>query len=543
LYSNTTDSNGNTVRSVVGVYGIDLVIANMNDNGTISNADVMTSLAKITTCPAMIVSDETLAYFRNSASCTVPLASTSYGNGGKFPMETNKWQYDLAGSFGFIITFAITAAILFKRIEVAHSPKVVLYFILIVVMQLAFGIALVSYTLSTTWDDMIFHKYWKPTNMTVLSTVIDPEICCNIVNCICADYYGESCTAMKDSYQEGYCDQGYHCCAYTSVSCNCDNEGNCQTCTYCIQSVNHLHCSVQCEECYVGKVTWYYEPDETTEDIVQEYKKHCDRGNSADSLICAEEFIAQYQVGSGHDISYNPQNLLDTSPGGTDLPGNYYIVVISLAVCFFLSYLLFIPIFSGKKELSNKDKKVAPVVEIAAAEQKGLLQSMQHIEVQQQQPMHPRPMPQQQQPMSPQPMPQQQQQQQPVNAQQQLLVNGQQQQHVYVQQQQQQQPVYGQQQQPVYAQQQPVFGQQQPVYVQQQPVYGQQQPVYGQQQPVYAQQQPVYGQQQPVYAQQQPVYGQQQPVYAQQQAVYGQQQPVYAQQQPIQHQQQQVTYQ
>jgi hypothetical protein len=529
LYSNTTDSNGNTVRSVVGVYGIDLVIANMNDNGTISNADVMTSLAKITTCPAMIVSDETLAYFRNSASCTVPLASTSYGNGGKFPMETNKWQYDLAGSFGFIITFAITAAILFKRIEVAHSPKVVLYFILIVVMQLAFGIALVSYTLSTTWDDMIFHKYWKPSNMTVLSTVIDPEICCNIVNCICADYYGESCTAMKDSYQEGYCDQGYHCCAYTSVSCNCDNEGNCQTCTYCIQSVNHLHCSVQCEECYVGKVTWYYEPDETTEDIVQEYKKHCDRGNSADSLICAEEFIAQYQVGSGHDISYNPQNLLDTSPGGTDLPGNYYIVVISLAVCFFLSYLLFIPIFSGKKELSNKDKKVAPVVEIAAAEQKGLLQSMQHIEVQQQQPMHPRPMPQQQQPMSPQPMPQQQQQQQPVNAQQQLLVNGQQQQHVYVQQQQQQQPVYGQQQQPVYAQQQPVFGQQQPVYVQQQPVYGQQQPVYGQQQPVYAQQQPVYGQQQPVYAQQQ--------------AVYGQQQPVYAQQQPIQHQQQQVTYQ
>ena len=244
LYSTTTDSNGHTVRSVVGVYGIDLVISNMNSNGAISNADIMSNLAKKATCPSMVISNNTLAYFRdNAASCSVDVETVNYGDGGLFPMEKNKWKYDLLGSFGLLITFGITIAVLVKQALTKSGIVCAVFSGLVVVFQISFGIALVAYTLSTSWNDAIIHKYWKSSNMTVLSTSIDPQICCNVINCQCTEYYGgSSCTSLVDSYTEGYCSLGYYCCETREERCNCDRDGNCQTCTVCVSSVNDRKC-------------------------------------------------------------------------------------------------------------------------------------------------------------------------------------------------------------------------------------------------------------------------------------------------------------
>jgi hypothetical protein len=484
LYTTIEDSNGNTVRSVVGVYGIDLVISKMNSDGSISNADIMSGLGKISTCPAMTISDETLAYFRDtSASCTVDLETINYGEGGKFPMDKNKYKYDLIGSFGIIVTIGISLMML---ASLQKKETVVLFGIIMIVIQLAFGIALVAYTLSTSWDDAMFSHYWKPSNMTILNTAIDPQICCNVVNCRCMNYYGSSCSSMVDSYTEGSCDFGYHCCATREESCNCDSDGHCQTCTVCTSSVNHRQCEVECLECYVGKATWYYQPEESSKDVVLEYKKLCDEGSEAASLQCAQDYVANYPVNSKHYISYNPLNLLKTSPKSTDLPGNYYAVIVSLTVMFLLSYCFLVPVFGAEEASSGS---VAPAKQFP----------VQHVHDQQQQ--------QQQKPA-------------PVPAQQQTV-------HVHVHQQQPQQAQA--QQQPVYVQQQPLQSNvQQPMYIQQPVQQQQQQPVYvQQQQPVYVQQQPLQSNvQQPMYIQQ-PV--QQQPMYAQQQQQVNVQQPVYIQ--------------
>ena len=344
LYENVTDSYGAVLRTVVGVYGIDVLVSGLNNGGTISNTDIMASLSTLSKCPGLETTDEILLSFREGRTCELALDTTEYGGGGEHGLEENKWKYDLIGAFGLIgsLSFCLIVVAILKNDTNAKMMGGGSIFFL----HCTFGIALVAYTLSTAWDDTVRNKYWNDSTMTVLSAVIDPSTCCNTVNCMCLEYSGATCGSLVDSYQEGYCDNGYYCCETFSYECNCqysdDGGRECDTCSKCVSSVNHRQCEVVCQQCYTGTVVWSYHPEESDTPIILESSTYCNKGSEAASLQCAEDYIDDYSVGSEHAIIYNPLNFLETEEGDNKMPGNYYIVIVAMVACLSISYLILV---------------------------------------------------------------------------------------------------------------------------------------------------------------------------------------------------------
>jgi hypothetical protein len=344
FYQDIVTDDNLTVSELVGVYGIDLQISAINNNGQLSNDEIMGYLASSSTCPDVNPSADALTYLRDGDICYVA-EDAYYGSGEKLDTQKDKEMFDLIASFGFLGTLCILCTVAwfsFDHVSTKERCGVMGWTLLI---YCTFGIALIVYTLVNNWETTVVIANWSHSTMTVLETTIDTAVCCEKINCVCLEYSGgNTCADNKRDLVDGLCGDGYACCEEVCSQCNChsDHDGgqSCDTCCECNVEVYHKQCEVNCDTCFNGIVVWSYLPKEskTDQEVILNYKKKCGYGKSED---CALKYIEAYPVGSKHDIFYNPNNWLDTiSEEEGDYPSNYFDVIIALTVMMCIPYIM-----------------------------------------------------------------------------------------------------------------------------------------------------------------------------------------------------------
>lgn len=344
LYEDIETDYNSSVRQIAGVYGLDLQISSLNNNGEFSNDEIMAYLASSLTCANVNPSEDALAYLREGEIC-YDTEAANYGSKDELPLERNKMTYRLIAGFGFVASLFMLILSLFFFYNVPFDEKIGVG-VVIIIIYLAFGISLIVYVIDNNWKTTVIVTDWSTTRMNVLETTIDPAVCCKKYNCQCLEYYeSNTCTENKQELVEGPCGDGYQCCREVCYDCNChscgsDDDTCCDTCCECESDVINEQCETKCDKCYNGLVVWSYFPHEsrTNEEVVLDYIKKCGYGKPEN---CAQSFIDKYPVGSKHEIYYNPNNWLETlSKDEGDYNGDFFPVVISLTVFMCVPFLL-----------------------------------------------------------------------------------------------------------------------------------------------------------------------------------------------------------
>jgi hypothetical protein len=324
----TNETYSADIREIVGVYGIDMIVSEMNDNGAISNEEIMGFLAVSLTCPAFQPPQAAMDYLRDGEDCVYESAHTGKGSS---DLEAQKGTYQGLAALTWIVLFLLCISVyvltMQKKGKVDTQAKVgaissaPLFMVATFVFMLAFGGGCLGFIFAN-YDDIVMHEEWSKATATIVETDVDPYACCDKRNCVCANFYGSTCTTLQEAYTTGYCDNGYKCCQTGCVECNCRQECHsqagggggqsclkeCDDCCSCAWEVYNQQCEVVCGTCYKMTATTEFVPKEEKDlTIVAAFGDKC----GMDNIECADKFLDKYSVGDTITIYYNPTDYIE----------------------------------------------------------------------------------------------------------------------------------------------------------------------------------------------------------------------------------------
>ena len=208
------------VQNIAGVFALDLVLSEINDDSAITNDAITAYLGEQLECNAYEGYQTGLDYVRGTEVCN-PLTEINYGSGKLLPTENSKPGFEALGSLLYIFLFCVVVG-LPQHKKMWMMGGVSGLSVIAAVLYIIFGIMLLVLIFVTHWHDIVVATDYQLTNMTVLETNMDPYRCCDIDSCSCSnDFTSASCDYNLRELIEDSCGNGYYCCQTRCQECNC----------------------------------------------------------------------------------------------------------------------------------------------------------------------------------------------------------------------------------------------------------------------------------------------------------------------------------
>lgn len=302
------EEDGEGVKILVGVFCIDVTLDSLDNNGTISEEEILTYIMTNQKCEKFSANKDIKSLYMDTNICE------------SFASESDIPKPDYVKAYGGIVAAMVIAILAMGIIIPVYSSTKGMdcscgLIVMGVLIIIPFGLWFLCTMFLMLWDEIVRYHTYMEAAMTVEKKEENPYTCCDIVNCQCANANGRpTCSSMKASKTEGTCDNGYYCCRHTSYSCNCRQSCSysssygsscrtvCSTCYRCVSSVNHQKCEVKCGTCYTPTTTYSF-LDYEGDLISASLQDSCGR----DDYGCVTDFFNESpNVGGTVDMFYDP---------------------------------------------------------------------------------------------------------------------------------------------------------------------------------------------------------------------------------------------
>eukprot|EP00730_Choanoeca_flexa_P015722 TRINITY_DN7283_c0_g1_i1.p1 TRINITY_DN7283_c0_g1~~TRINITY_DN7283_c0_g1_i1.p1 ORF type:complete len:891 (+),score=116.11 TRINITY_DN7283_c0_g1_i1:370-2673(+) len=353
-----------SLLQLVGMMAVDVKLAGLDPSGTIPIADINAYLLSDQACERFTIPDDVAENINRRDKC----AELAAERRSRAPAAERNRSSIVAASVICGYLFAIACAIVckirkpnfepFKRLRKTGDRLFIAFIVaMVLLMPWFFGVLF-----DRMWDPIIRFTYWKRSELVTEGRAVLEFRCCDITNCRCASFNGESCSAARNRLLDNPgagdstpCNNGYFCCRQDSYQCNCrqscSGSGSnrscrrtCDTCHRCVQSVNNRRCDVVCGTCRRITYDASFDNSQTGIRSFVQVIENCGR----DDLNCVDANDQRFMpIGTKQTIYFNPA---DPSEFTTDkdydsgdmaallIPG----IILAIIVLIFLLSLLYI---------------------------------------------------------------------------------------------------------------------------------------------------------------------------------------------------------
>ena len=301
-------------QELMGIIGFDVLISELTLNGTVTEVGLTALITENQVCEDFYLSYDSRTTLQGDDTCDNLYGNESVGEPGWMVLM---WLIVVASVIVSCCVLICGFGCSVKLDDNFANTFFTVNFGCILAILILFWVGI--------WTDIVEAYEWRPVALTVEDGQLNPFDCCDVINCGCTESYGlESCSSMVSNIEEGYCNNGYHCCkkvyyecnCYTRTTCSknrCSSYQSCSTCSTCTSSVNNRQCESVCGTCYYPSVYVNYEIDANgdgeTSLLYSAFTGKCGR----DQESCANGYINSYpEVGEtfpGYYSIYNTAEL------------------------------------------------------------------------------------------------------------------------------------------------------------------------------------------------------------------------------------------
>tara|TARA_Y100000780_G_scaffold232576_1_gene267059 strand:- start:3639 stop:5957 length:2319 start_codon:yes stop_codon:yes gene_type:complete len=319
-------TNQQQLKYLTGVHGADVSIKSITRGTNFTETDITQIILESAVCEPFEI-DERIKQIQSQDTCSF---QNSIEKDGKLDIEKNIGWFIALSVIGFILVcFTPCISNSISECKNKDNSYKISYaglcyyprkhhtlncwgFILVILMSVIISLIWMK---DGVFDQAVRYHNFETTELTVESKSENPYRCCDIVDCSCENYDGPSCNQRKSNLEEGFCENGYHCCQTYCYNCNCYNSCRstkygtscntiCSTCCQCTHSVSRRKCKSVCGMCYRPSVTLSFKNDNNNL-VFSSISTSCSR----DDRGCINKFFSGFVEVGLKQIGYvNPEN-------------------------------------------------------------------------------------------------------------------------------------------------------------------------------------------------------------------------------------------